>query len=209
MQQMVNAAKLFGAIHALVSGELMQLMDGFYHNIEDGLFELAYANSDQAQQRYVVELMRELRFRRKHLLITFGKRITAAGRGWLAHHEVGPELMEERIQAIELAGKCAWHFGPVLQTIAERTAHATERHVERRSLPVGPEEVSYHFVMSCRSVKFDPYSIATVQDLFSRFVLERLGTIYGRINDELEQAGFCTLEELEQFEDMSTMPRRA
>ena len=205
MQQVVDAAKLFGAIHTHVSGELMQLMDGFYHNIEDGLFELVYTNSDQTQQRYLAELMKELRFRRKHLLKTFGKRITAAGRGWLTHHQDGPELMEERIQANELASKCAAHFGPVLQTIAERTAHATGRQVMRCSLPVSPEQVSYHFVISCRNVRFDPYSIATVQDLFSRFVLERLGAIYGRINTELEQGGFCTLEEIEEFPELKSM----
>ena len=209
MQQTVDATKLFGAIHFHVCGELMQLMDGFYHNIEDGLFELAYANSDQNYHRYVIELMRELRFRREPLLETFGKRITAAGSGWLAHYQDEPELMEERIQANELAGKCASHFEPVLRAIAERTAHAGERQVERQSLPVSPEQLSYHFIRSCRAVKFDLDSIATVQDLFNRFVLERLGSIYGRINKELERSGFRTLQELDRLEALELMPKGA
>ncbi len=192
---MVDPNKLFAAIHTHVSGELMQLMDGFYSNIEDGLFELAYRNNDQTQQRQVVELMRELRFRRKQLLRTFGKRVKSAGQGWLGEYDHGPELIEERMIANEMAAKCTSHFGPVLQSIAERTAHATQREVQKKDLPPSPEEVSYHFVMSCRSVRFDKVSVETVQSLFGRFVLDRLGAVYGRVNFELEEAGFCTFAE--------------
>ncbi len=189
---MLEANKVFSALHTQVTGELMQLMNGFYHNIEDGLFEAAYTNQDQMQQRHIVELMRELRFRRKQLLRTFGKRVHNAGQGWLGAFDAGPELIEERMIANEMAAKCGAHFGPVLQTIAERTAHATEREVARKDLPISPEAISYHFVMSCRSVKFDKYSVATVQGLFQRFVLDRLGAVYGRINYELEEGGYHT-----------------
>jgi uncharacterized protein DUF1631 len=193
---MVDPNKLFARIHTHATGELTQLMNGFYHNIEDGLFELAYSNPDQMQQRHVVELMRELRFRRKQLLRTFGKRVQKSGQGWFGDYDSGPEMIEERMMANEIAAKCSSHFGPVLQSIAERTSHATNREVSRRGLPPSPEEVSYHFVMSCRSVKFDKYSVATVQSLFSRFVLDRLGAVYGQINYELEQAGYVTQAEL-------------
>ena len=193
---MVDPNKLFADIHTIVSGELMQLMNGFYSNIEDGLFELAYTNPDQMQQRQVVELMKELRFRRERLLKTFSKRIQTAGQGWLGDFAAGPELMEERQLANEMASKCSSHFGPVLQSIAERTGHATNREVSKLTLPPSPEEVSYHFVMSCRSVRFDQYTVGTVQNLFGRFVLDRLGTVYGLINNELEDAGYCTVQEL-------------
>lgn len=196
---MVEPKKLFDAIHIHVSGELMQLMNGFYHNIEDGLFELAYSNNDQVQQRHVVELMKELRFRRKQLLRTFNTRIKQAGQGWFGAYDSGPEMIEERIISNEMAAKSSSHFGSVLQTIAERTAHATDQAVARHVLPISAEEVSYHFVMSCRSVKFDKYSVATVQTLFQRFVLDRLGTLYGQINYQLEEAGLRTQAEMEAF----------
>mgnify|MGYP001815059421 CR=1 FL=1 len=192
---MIEANKVFAAVHTQVTGELMQLMNGFYHNIEDGLFEIAYTNQDQTQQRHLVELMRELRFRRKQLLRTFGKRVHNSSPAWLSPFEVGPELIEERMIANEMAAKCGAHFGPVLQTIAERTSHATARDVHRKDLPISPEAVSYHFVMSCRSVKFDKYSVATVQGLFQRFVLDRLGALYGRVNFELEEGGYRTAAE--------------
>ena len=187
---------LFAGIHTHATGELTKLMDGFYHNVEDGLFELAYASQDQNQQRHAVETMRELRFRRKQLLKTFKKRIQTSGQAWLGSFADGPELMEERVQANDMASKCAAHFGPVLQTIAERAGHATERDVARVTLPISPEEISYSFLMSCRSVRFEKESVTMVQNLFCRFVLDRLGMVYGQVNMMLEGAGYLTQEEM-------------
>lgn len=189
----------FHGLHVKASGELMQLMEGFYSNIEDGLFELAYANNDQAQQRRAVELMRELRFRREHLLKTFGKRMQGAMDNWLTGRESGSEFIDERNLSAQMAGKVDAHFGHLLQMIAERSAHAIERDVDRQSLPFSPSEISYHFVMSCRSVRFDKQSIALVQSLFARFVLDRLGMIYGDMNHQLDKAGYCTLRELDEI----------
>ncbi len=186
---------LFAGIHTHATRELTRLMDGFYHNVEDGLFEMAYANQDQAQQRHAVELMRELRSRRKQLLHTFKKRIQTSGQAWMGTPADGPELMEERMMANDMAGKCSAHFGSVLQTIAERTSHATQRQVARTSLPISPEEVSYGFLLSCRSVKFEKEAVEMVQSLFGRFVLDRLGSMYGQVNLTLEGAGCLTQAE--------------
>lgn len=196
MQQALDPKNLFSALHYQVTGELLQLMDGFYSNIEDGLFELAYANDNPIQQRHVVELMRELRFRRKHLIKTFGKRMQASAKGWMLAVQQ-QEYIEERMLANGMAQKCASHFSGLLQSIAERTAHASQREVKRSTLPISPEEISYQFVMSCRSVKFDKYSIETVQSLFSRFVLDRLGHIYGSVNTHLQEAGYLTASQME------------
>lgn len=186
---------LFAGIHTHATSELTRLMDGFYHNVEDGLFEMAYANQDQSQQRHAVELMRELRSRRKQLVRTFKKRIQTSGQAWMGTPTDGPELMEERMMANNMAGKCASHFGPVLQTIAERTAHATQHQVARAHLPISPEEVSYSFLITCRSVKFEKEAIDMVQSLFGRFVLDRLGSMYGQVNMTLEGAGYLTQAE--------------
>lgn len=178
----------------------MQLMNGFYHNIEDGLFELAYSNQDQHQQRRVVELMRELRFRRKQLIKTFGRRLHNASRDWLMATSDEDGTEDERTLADQMAAKCSSHFGPLLQTIAERASSAANRSVARRQLPASPEQISYHFVMSCRSVEFDKHTIGAVQTLFGRFVLDRLGAVYGRINTDLEEAGYWTSAEHAEVE---------
>lgn len=200
MQHSVDPRNLFSALHFEATGELLQLMDGFYSNIEDGLFELAYANDDQIQQRHVIELMRELRFRRKNLVKTFGKRMQTAARSWINEEDdEGPENREERLLANQMAEKCASHFGVLLQNIAERTAHAADRDMDKVAIPVSPQQIAYHFVMSCRTLKFDKYSIETVQTLFARFVLDRLGSVYGKINARLEEAGYLTLQELDSI----------
>ncbi|MEM9623583.1 MAG: DUF1631 family protein [Pseudomonadota bacterium] len=192
MQPNTDPKNLFSAIHMHAVGDLMNLMEGFYSNIEDGLFELAFSSENKLQQQHVVELMRELRFRRKHLLKTFGKRIQASGKCWLGHPADGVESMEERIIAQQMADKSNAHFTHLLQSIAERTSNALNQPVEKHKLPVSPEAISYHFVMSCRSVKIDKYSIEVVQNLFSRFVLDRLGSVYGSVNMQLADAGYNT-----------------
>lgn len=141
--------------------------------------------------------MRELRFRRKNLMKTFDKRMRLAGRNWTSEADFSRDHREARALAHRMAEKCASHFGPLLQKIAERTAHAANRDMDKIAIPISPEQVSYHFVLSCKSLKFDKYSIETVQTMFARFVLERLGNVYGSVNGALEEAGYLTLAELE------------
>ena len=147
MQQSVDPKNLFSALHYEATGELLQLMDGFYSNIEDGLFEVAYANDDQMQQRHIIDLMRELRFRRKNLIKTFGKRMQTSAKRWITEVDDGPEYHEERALANHMAEKCASHFGGLLQSIAERTAHAANRDMDKVTLPISPQQVSY--ISSC------------------------------------------------------------
>ena len=198
MQQNVDPRKLLGAMHFQASGELMRLLDGFFSNIEDGLFELAYSNSDGSQQRKTIELMREMRIRREHLLKNFGKRMQRSVHTWFDEDLTSTEYLEERADADRLAARCSGHFGFLLQAIAERVAHATDRDMDRKSVPVSPEEISYHFIMTCRSLKVDRETVGLVQELFHRFVLDRLGSIYGPINQQLQDAGYCTVTELQK-----------
>ena len=177
----------------------MRLMDGFYGNIEDGLFEMAYAHTDPEKQRQAVDLMRELRFRREQFLTTFAKRMQSVSTQWYQDTDANvTEYLEMRMMAENMATRSAGHFSGLLQRIAERVAHATDRDIDRGSLPLCPEEVSYHFIMSCRSLNFGEDAIEMVQDLFHRFVLDRLGSVYGPINQQLADAGFCTFHELQE-----------
>lgn len=203
MLQPVDPKNLLSAMHFKACSELMRLMDGFYSNIEDGLFEHAFKNDSADQQRQTVELMRELRFRREHLLKTFGKRMQNAVQAWFGEDQT-PDYLEERLHAEHLAARCSDHFGFLLQAIAERVAHALEPDMDRKSEPVSPEEVGYHFIMSSRSLNFEGVGIEMVQDLFHRFVLDRLGGIYGAINQSLNDAGFLTVVEVQKEASISS-----
>ena len=71
MDRSVDPHRPIMTMHDLVTVEVTGLMEGFYSNLEDGLFELAYRNADPEYQRYCFELMRELRYRRPLLMSTF------------------------------------------------------------------------------------------------------------------------------------------
>ena len=73
MGQTNDPRNVFTAMHHRVTGELLHLMDGFYSNIEDGLFELAFRNNDHNQRKRCFDLMREMRYRRTSLIQTFAK----------------------------------------------------------------------------------------------------------------------------------------
>ena len=45
MGQATEPRNLFNAMHHRMTGELLHLMDGFYSNIEDGLFELRFVTT--------------------------------------------------------------------------------------------------------------------------------------------------------------------
>ena len=70
MDRSMDPRNVFTAMHQHVTAEILHLMDGFYSNIEDGLFELAFRGEDEDKQRHCFDLMREMRYRRTNLIQT-------------------------------------------------------------------------------------------------------------------------------------------
>jgi hypothetical protein len=89
------------------------------------------------------------------------------------------------------------HFSGLLGVIAARAESAGTRRFDTVSdLPISPRRVAVAFVVSCRSLRFDHAAIQIVQELFSRFVLDGLGNVYGAFNLRLEEEGFLTAAEM-------------
>ena len=158
MDQQYDPRKVCLSIHHKVTGDLLHLMDGFYSNIEDGLFELAYRyeESEVLQRRYF-DLMREMRFRRSNLIQAFAKRMQQGQEYWFGdkfefdtEYEVDFDAM-----ARAMSEKSTAHFNVILQHITDRTAVATDRASEHVTLPISPYQISYNFLASCRSLDFD------------------------------------------------------
>ncbi len=157
MDPKIDPRNFFSAMHHTVTGELLHLMDGFYSNIEEGLFELAYRHEDVEQQRRCFDLMRELRYRRSNLIQTFAKRMQKGLEGWFNdsfEYDVEQGAEFEQL-ATEMAEKCSAHFTTLLQNISERAAYGTSRDVDSVNLPISPFQIAYNFVVSCRSLEFD------------------------------------------------------
>ena len=192
---------VFDALHDGVTGELLRLIDGFYSNIEDGLFELAFRTEDEAQRRRCFDLMRELRFRRTGLVKAFARSMDRYRGLWFGRDEAldaeTPTGQELDALIMRMAEKSSSHFFGVLQLIAERAQIATGHALDgAQDVPISPRRVARAFVVSCRSLKMDHASIEIVQDLFVRFVLDGLGSIYGQCNMRLHAEGYSTAGEM-------------
>lgn len=194
MERETDVAGVFAALHDDATDALLHLVDGFYFNIEDGLFELAFRSHEESERRRCFDLMRELRFRKDTLIKHFANSMRKLGKGWVQPDVsiVGSGLPADLQKLIDrMAEKSGSHFSGVLEMIALRMGSATGREqVQATDLPLSPRSISQAFVLSCRSLKLDSASIDIVQELFGRFVLDRLGTIYGECNLALETAGF-------------------
>ncbi len=184
MNRSVDRAHL-EMLHRQVTTEVTRLMEGFYSNLEDGLFELAYRDSDTTYQEYCFNLMRELRFRRPALMDTFTRRMNDGLVAWFVDERQEPESRELSQIALQMSMKCSNHFSGLLSNIIRRSAGVTDHPIHLANLPIGPYQVARHFVESCHSIEFDTHSIGVVQELFTRFVLDRLGTAYGKFNQML------------------------
>jgi hypothetical protein len=184
---------VFTAMHHKATGDLLHLMDGLYMNIEDGLFEFAYQHEeDEARQRSSFDLMRELRYRRSNLIQSFAKRMQRGLDYWLEDKQEFDTEYDVHLDetAQRMSEKCTAHFRILLTNISERTAYASNRSVESVKIPVSPYQIAYNFLATCRSLDLDTEAIEVVQNLFERFVLDRLGNVYGDCNQRLEEAGY-------------------
>ena len=64
-------------------------------------------------------------------------------------------------------------------------------------IPVSPLNIAQSFIESCQALRFDKQALEVVRELFCRFVLDRMGPIYGHCNERLESAGYFTRRELD------------
>ena len=142
--QSMDPRQAVDALHAGATAQIMQLMTGLFGNIEDSLFEIAFGLHGQenlARKRQLGELMRDLRLRKTPFLKQFNRQLVDAKPLWFSGTPMASDVVEERAQAQKLAAKCNAHFGHLLKSIADRTAHATGHEAQIRSLPLGPEQL--------------------------------------------------------------------
>jgi hypothetical protein len=200
MNAHTTPSKTLSAVHRRVTGELLHLMDGLFANVEDGLFELAYRADHETQKRRCFDLMREMRFQRSRLVQSFARRMQSGFDAWLNDGgDPAPANDALDVMARRMARKCTSHFGGVLQAVTERANDALGRDQSRSELPIGPHRIARCFVDAMRALNFDEASIEVIEELFGRFVLERLGSVYGDCNAQLADAGFYTAEELKEL----------
>lgn len=191
MDQSTDPHRSILTMHNLAAEEVAGLMEGFHSNLEDGLFELAYRNDSSDYQRFCFELMRELRFRRPLLMASFTRILGETADAWFA--EPGgalPVALEPELESLAetMAAKCMSHFSGLLRSLSQRVAAVTGVNYAPETLPIGPVCLSRMFVASCRETELEASSIEVLRELFLRFVLDRMGSVYGRCNRELQRS---------------------
>ncbi|MDA1076720.1 MAG: DUF1631 family protein [Proteobacteria bacterium] len=194
MDHLQDPRAVIVAMHHCATRDLLGLMDGFYSNLEDGLFELSFRTRSEDKHRQYFDLMRQMRHSKSRLITLFIDQLQTSMRDWFDDENPAMSQAGER-QARILAQKSAAHYQGILTQLAERSNFATGRDVNATELPISPLKVAYHFLCSCRELKFDEHGIEVVQELFGRFVLERLGSVYGQCQQDLKKAGYMTLLE--------------
>lgn len=182
----------FEAIHYQTVGEMLHLLDGFYVNLEDGLFELASRthNKDVLTQSFA--LTRELRTGRAGLLRNFISFMETDQAWWWEMPSEADDVCGEndrslRHYALHEGTKRTAHFSRVLGAIVERTAQVTQRDAADVQIPVSPLRLTYNFLRSWNSLETDVTYVVMVQNLYGRFVLDRLGAIYALCNQRLSE----------------------
>jgi hypothetical protein len=194
-----DPANAISALHHRVTGELLHLVDGLFGDIENALFELACRVPEASRRRRCFDLMREMRYRKSSLVRGFARRMQQAHESWFR-----PELRQHfdadtQTRAGQMAECGRSCIRAVLRDLTERAADALGVPTDPAGLPIGPHVVGANFLVTVQPLCFDDDGIAIVQDLFSRFVLDRLGTVYGDGNLRLQEAGFLTASEQDEL----------
>ncbi|MGD8416724.1 MAG: DUF1631 family protein [Pseudomonadales bacterium] len=177
----------FTAIQRQATSEVLHLLDGFYENLEHGLFELAFRIDQSDIQARCAALMKDLRLRKGMALRSFTTLMEADVALWTSVEEA-EEFAALQTRARSLARKYENHFATVLGSMAGWIALATNRADTETEVPIGPNRLAYHFLRSISSAHEDRELSSMLCDLFGRLVLDRLGPLYGRSNARLEKS---------------------
>jgi len=172
----------FASIHHEAISEVLHLLDGFYENLEHGLFELAYNLSDQSLQGRCAEMMKDLRLQKAKTIGRFTKVMEADQSLWLDSSSGRGPNEDLLVTGRNLALKHESHFATVLRALTRSVALATGRDDDTVELPISPERIACHFLQCISVGRENPELSSMLHDLFERLVLSRLGSLYGQIN---------------------------
>jgi len=181
-------ARLANTAHGDFMHRLRHLLDGFFINTGDALFESAYAAghgpAGERHRQRCFALARLLHQHESSLSRVFLSLQSRFRQYWLATPEQRDEELDAlHAQAKPYAAPAAAQFRAVLTAIAEAVGEGRgeSEAVPAADLPVHPERLMVAFLTALRGVPIDAEDSAFVESCFQRFVLDRLGIAYGEL----------------------------
>lgn len=169
------------AAQQLVVDGVRERLLGLLVNADDALFELAARCVQDEDRRRCFDLARMLRQQRSELIDNFCRAMNRADRMWVKRdfraHVDDPAWAEAR----KLGANVRLHFGPLLSSVAAHVGRLLDTDIEDpEALPISPTCVGAAYIES-RSVivAAHPEAAAYMDGLFVRYVVDRLGRLYG------------------------------
>ena len=177
--------------HVTMTQAILELFEGFFVNFEDALFEYAYRSDSEQVQQHCFNLMRELRLQREHLIEVVGGVLERRRLDWYCSERPSNDGLHARARS--MAATANAHFSPLLEQLVGRMTALGAVDTSLHAIPLGPTGVAHAFLLALRARGFHPSADELLGELFRRFVLDRLGPVYGDLNRHLMH--FVTLEE--------------
>lgn len=173
-------AAIAAAQRLVVEGVRERLL-GLLVNADDALFELAARCVHDDDRRRCFDLARALRQHRNGLIENFCRAMNRADRMWLKRDFRAHMDDQAWIEARRLGNNVRLHFGPLLSSVAAHVGRLLDVDIEDpEALPISPTCVGAAYLESrAQIVAEHPEAAAYMDGLFVRYVVDRLGRLYG------------------------------
>ena len=180
---------VYAAHRWVVDGVVLHLQ-GMLLNADDALFELAARSTDETVQRRCFDLARQLRVQRDQIIGGFRHVMERGRRMWGLRDFRAQEADSAWALAQSLGAKSHVHFGPLLAALCKEFATLLDCNVANfDALPISPTWIANGFLEARRAAGFTSGAADYLDRLFVRYVIDRLGVLYGEVHALLANAG--------------------
>lgn len=179
---------IYAAHRWAVDGVVLRL-EGLLVNADDALFEIAMRSSEEFDQRRCFDLARQLRVQRDQIIGGY-RHVMERGRRVWALRDFRPRQTDVAWDHARMLGaKAQIHFAPLLNVLASQFSGLLNCSVENfEVLPISPAWIANGYIEARREAGFSAAATLFLDRLFVRYVVDRLGSIYGEIHGMLETA---------------------
>ncbi len=186
---------------------LSPLLQSFFESVDDALFDMAEKAENNAQQTHYFDGMREVRRKRSDAEQTFEQEFEKSlkafrkgeplrkGQGQQAVTEddltlVDEQELEESLAISEMAAKGENRLSRSLHALSQRLgAIQRSQPPGNEQNPLAPLNLSMCFKVAADQFDVELPVLIVIYKLFDKHVLEELGGVYDKVNQELIAAG--------------------
>ena len=189
---MIQELPIPDVIHAahrwVVDGVVLRL-EGLLINADDALFEMATLSTEEFDQRRCFDLARQLRLQRDQIIGGYRHVMDRGRRVWALRDFRSRSSDAAWEHARNLGAKAQTHFAPLLNVLARDFSDLLECPVDSFDLlPISPTWIANGYIEARREAGFSAAATLFLDRLFVRYVVDRLGGVYGEVHGMLETA---------------------